>query len=138
MITPRRLRAGRQMSGARAPYGTGRRVSSELAVLEKNGPAALSLPAVKHMLPRAALVTAICVLAGVASVGAAQYKVVIKRLDDNRFQAQASRVIIETRRCDWFADGEEDEAILNWEGSFGNNWILFTASNTRCDVAAIR
>jgi hypothetical protein len=47
-------------------------------------------------------------------------------------------VIIETRRCDWMLDDEEEEAILNWEGSFGNNWILFTASNTRCDVAAIR
>lgn len=107
-------------------------------MLEKNCPAALSLPPVKHMLPRAALATGICVLASIASVGAAQYKVVIKRLDDNRFQAQASRVIIETRRCDWMLDGEEEEAILNWEGSFGNNWILFTASNTRCDVAAIR
>ena len=82
--------------------------------------------------------TGFCVLASIASLGAAQYKVVIKRLDDNRFQAQASRVIIETRRCDWLADGEEEEAILNWEGSFGNNWILFTASSTRCDVAAIR
>lgn len=91
-----------------------------------------------HMLPRAALVTGVCLLASVASVGAAQYKVVIKRLDDNRFQAQASRVIIETRRCDRMLDGEEEEAILNWEGSFGNNWILFTASNTRCDVASIR
>ena len=92
-----------------------------------------------HMLPRAAFVTAVCVLASAASIGAAQYKVVIKRLDSNVFQARASKVIIETRRCgDWMPDGDEEEAILNWEGSFGNNWILFTASGTRCDVATIR
>jgi len=89
------------------------------------------------MLPRAPFATAVCVLASVASIGAAQYKVVIKRLDSNLFQAQASKVIIETRRCgDLMTDDEE--AILNWEGSFGNNWILFTASGTRCDVATIR
>jgi hypothetical protein len=70
---------------------------------------------------------------------AAQYKVVIRRLEANVFQAKASKVIIETRRCaDWTANDDEEEAILNWEGSFGNNWILFTASGTRCDVATIR
>ena len=91
------------------------------------------------MLPRAVFITAVCLLASVASIGAAQYKVVIKRLGCNLFQAQASKVFIETRRCgDLTPDAEEEEAILNWEGSFGNNWILFTASGTRCDVASIR
>ena len=90
------------------------------------------------MLPRALFATAVCVLASVASIGAAQYKVVIKRLDNNLFQAQASKVIIETRRCGDLMPDEQEEAILNWEGSFGNNWILFTASGTRCDVATIR
>jgi hypothetical protein len=91
------------------------------------------------MLRRALFVTGVCILAGVASIDAAQYKVVIRRLDTNLFQAQASKVIIETRRCgDWTANDDEEEAILNWEGSFGNNWILFTASGTRCDVATIR
>ena len=91
------------------------------------------------MLPRAVFITAVCLLASVASIGAAQYKVVIKRLDSHLFQAQASKVFIETRRCgDLLPDSEEEEAILNWEGSFGNNWILFTASGTRCDVASIR
>jgi len=90
------------------------------------------------MLPRAVFITAVCLLASVASIGAAQYKVVIKRLDSNLFQAQASKVFIETRRCGDLTSDAEEEAILNWEGSFGNNWILFTASGTRCDVASIR
>ena len=90
------------------------------------------------MLPRALFATAVCVLASVASIGASQYKVVIKRLDSNLFQAQTSKVIIETRRCGDLMAGDDEEAILNWEGSFGNNWILFTASGSRCDVATIR
>ena len=95
------------------------------------------------MVRRAALPIVVAVVVGilvtVASLDAAQYKVVITRLDANVFQAKASRVIIETRRCgDWAPDEDEEEAILNWEGSFGNNWILFTASGTRCDVSRIR
>ena len=90
------------------------------------------------MLPRALVATAFCLVVSVASVGAAQYKVVIKRLDSNLFQAQASKVLIETRRCGDLMPDDDEEAILNWEGSFGNNWILFTASGARCDVATIR
>ena len=91
------------------------------------------------MLRRAFFITGVCILASVASMEAAQYKVVIRRLDTNLFQAKASKVIIETRRCgDWTANDDEEEAILNWEGAFGNNWILFSASGTRCDVATIR
>jgi hypothetical protein len=86
------------------------------------------------------LALGICLLAMAAPVAAAQYKVVIKRLDANVFQAQASKVIIETRRCDaWLESGErQEEAVLNWEGAYGNNWILFIASGTRCDVSLIR
>ena len=82
----------------------------------------------------------VCVFAMAVPLAAAQYKVVIKRLDANVFQAQASKVIIETRRCDaWFeSDEPQEEAVLNWEGAHGNNWILFTASGTRCDVSRIR
>jgi hypothetical protein len=82
----------------------------------------------------------ICVFAMAVPLTAAQYKVVIKRLDANVFQAQASKVIIETRRCDAWLDSDEplEEAVLNWEGAYGNNWILFTASGTRCDVSRIR
>jgi hypothetical protein len=86
---------------------------------------------------RAAAVAAYLLATGV-SLAADQHKILIKRLDTNTFQAQASKVIIETRLCaDGVADDPE-EAILNWEGSFGNNWIVFTASGMKCDVATIR
>jgi hypothetical protein len=89
---------------------------------------------------RSILAVGISVFAITVPLTAAQYKVVIKRLDANVFQAQASKVIIETRRCDtWLeSDQPQEEAILNWEGAYGNNWILFTASGTRCDVSRIR
>jgi hypothetical protein len=81
----------------------------------------------------------ICVFTMAVPLAAAQYKVVIKRIDANVFQAQASKVIIETRRCDaWLESEPQEEAILNWEGAYGSNWILFTASGTRCDVSRIR
>ena len=81
-----------------------------------------------------------CLLTMAVPLTAAQYKVVIKRLEANVFQAQASKVIIETRRCDAWVEGDElqEDAILNWEGAYGNNWILFTASGARCDVSRIR
>jgi hypothetical protein len=89
---------------------------------------------------RSSLVLGVCLLTMAVPMRAAQYKVVIKRLEANVFQAQSSKVIIETRRCDAWLEGDEpqEEAILNWEGAFGNNWILFTASGTRCDVSRIR
>ena len=101
--------------------------------------AVLALPANPHMVRRAVLLAVVSILTSVPTVDAAQYKVVITRLDANLFEAKASKVVIQTRRCgDWTPEDEEEEAILNWEGSFGNNWILFTASGTRCDVATIR
>jgi hypothetical protein len=127
------------MSGARAAVRGGRlKLRLDQAQRRRTFPA-FALPAVPRMLRRALFITGVCILASVASTDAAQYKVVIRRLDANLFQAKASKVIIETRRCgDWTANEDEEEAILNWEGSFGNNWILFSASGTRCDVAAIR
>ena len=127
------------MSGARAAVRGGR-LKLRLAQAQRRRTfPAFALPADPRMLRRALFITGVCILAGVASTDAAQYKVVIRRLDANLFQAKASKVIIETRRCgDWTANDDEEEAILNWEGSFGNNWILFSASGTRCDVAAIR
>lgn len=90
---------------------------------------------------RAAIGTVIgtCLVAATVPVSAAQYKILIKRLDDNSFQAHASKVIIETRRCaDWMAEEELEEAILNWDGPLGYNWIIFTDSGTKCDVSLIR
>jgi hypothetical protein len=84
-------------------------------------------------------VIGICLVATAIPVSAAQYKVFIKRLDANTFQAHASKVIIETRRCgDWMPEEELEEAILNWDGPLGYNWIVFTGSGTKCDVALIR
>lgn len=100
-------------------------------------PVAVSAP----MAANAPLVATFCFLiASAAPLGADQYRIAIRRLDTNLYQAQSSKVIIETRRCvDWDAAGSDtEEAILNWEGLFGNNWILFTASRTKCDVVAIR
>jgi len=88
---------------------------------------------------RAVIIVGVCLLAAGVPLQATQYKVLIKRLDSNTFQAQASKVIIETSRCaDWMPDNDLEEAILNWEGSFGYNWIVFTASGTKCDVSKIR
>jgi hypothetical protein len=86
---------------------------------------------------RGSIIAAYLLATGV-SLAADQYKVLIKRLDTNTFQAQASKVIIETRLCAGEVADDAEEAILNWEGSFGNNWIVFTASGMKCDVATIR
>ena len=70
---------------------------------------------------------------------AQSYRVMIKRLHGNVFQAMSSKVIIETRVCGDLGLAEEpEEAILNWEGRFGYNWLLFTGSRTRCEVLTIR
>jgi hypothetical protein len=70
---------------------------------------------------------------------AQSYRIKVKRLEGNVYEAQASKVIIETRVCGDLEPGHPTEdAILNWEGRFGNNWLLFTESKIRCDVVAIR
>jgi hypothetical protein len=75
----------------------------------------------------------------IAPTSADQYRVTVRRLDKNLYQAVASKVIIETRLCfDLAPDQDTEEAILNWEGRYGNNWLLFTGSKAKCDVAAIR
>ena len=63
----------------------------------------------------------------------------VKRVHGNVFQAMSSKVLIETRVCADLGLAEEpEEAILNWQGRFGYNWLLFTGSRTRCEVATIR
>jgi hypothetical protein len=47
-----------------------------------------------------------------------------------------SKVIIETRLCLELALSEE--AVLKWEGRYGDNWIIFLSSGTKCDVVALR
>ena len=89
---------------------------------------------------KASFICALAVITVLAAPLAAQsYRVTVQRLDANVYQAAASRVIIETRACGDLGLAEEpEEAILNWEGSYGRNWLLFTSSKTRCDVVAIR
>jgi hypothetical protein len=69
---------------------------------------------------------------------AQSYRIKVKRVDGNVYQALSSKVIIETRICgDLELADVPEEAILNWEGRYGNNWLLFTTSKIRCDVVAI-
>ena len=71
--------------------------------------------------------------------GAQSYRLMVKRLEGKVYQAMVSKVIIETRVCGDLGLAEEpEEAILNWEGRFGNNWLLFTSSKIKCDVLTIR
>jgi hypothetical protein len=92
------------------------------------------------MPPKAWFACIVCLLTAVAPVAGAEYKVTVRHLGPRVYQAQSSKVLIETRLCgDWMPDDDTaEEAILHWEGSYGNNWILFTASRKKCDVAMIR
>jgi hypothetical protein len=72
-------------------------------------------------------------------VDAAAYRISVRHLDANLYQAVASKVIIETRVCgDLGAGDEPQDAVLNWEGAFGANWLMFTSSKIKCDVVTIR
>lgn len=63
------------------------------------------------------------------------YRVTVTRIDSNLYRDTSSKAIIETRYCYEYATS--DDAVLRWEGRYGNNWIVFS-SNTKCDVVAIR
>jgi hypothetical protein len=70
---------------------------------------------------------------------AQSYRVTVQRLHGPVFQAIESQVVIETRACGDLGLAEQPEpAILNWEGRYGANWLLFTASRIKCDVVGIR
>jgi hypothetical protein len=92
------------------------------------------------MTARLWIALALCsMLAAPARLDARSYRIVVKRIDRNVYQAMASKVIIETRVCGDLTLAEEpEEAVLNWEGPYGDNWLRFTASRIRCDVATIR
>lgn len=60
---------------------------------------------------------------------------VVTRVDRNLYRDQSSKVIIETKYCYEYA--HLDDAVLKWEGRFGDNWIIFS-SDTKCDVVALR
>ncbi len=71
-------------------------------------------------------------------LAAQSYRVTVTHLEANVYQAAASKVIIETRSCADFESEEAEEAVLNWEGRYGDNWLLFTRSKIKCDVISIR
>ena len=64
------------------------------------------------------------------------YRLRVRRVDSNIYMTTDRKTIIETRLCLALALGED--AVLNWEGRFGNNWIYFPDSRERCDVVALR
>jgi hypothetical protein len=80
-----------------------------------------------------------CFLLVVASVASTQarelYRVNVSRVDSNLYRDHASKAIIETRYCYQYAT--RDDAVLRWEGRYGNNRLIFS-SGTTCDVIAVR
>lgn len=78
--------------------------------------------------------SAVLLLVGVLALD--RYNVNVKRIERNLYQDTSSKVIIETRLCLELAIG--DDAILQWEGRYGDNWLLFVSSGQKCDVVALR
>ena len=81
----------------------------------------------------------VCVLGVIAvsvPVFAERYSVNVRRIESNLYRDTSSKAIIETRYCYEYTYG--DDAILQWQGKYGDNWILFIDSKTKCDVIAIR
>lgn len=68
-------------------------------------------------------------------VSAETYRVTVKRIEQNVYLETTSKTVIETKYCYEYAYGED--AVLKWEGRYGDNWIVFTSSGTKCDVVAI-
>ena len=91
--------------------------------------------AAKLLMRRCVFIIA-AVLATDVSVFADRYSVTVKRLEKDLYQDIASKTIIETRYCYEYAYGEE--AVLTWEGRYGNNSLIFKSSGTKCDVVALR
>jgi hypothetical protein len=75
-------------------------------------------------------------LAVTVPVSGEKYSVMVKRLEKDLYRDLTSKTIIETKYCYEYTYG--DEAILNWEGRYGDNWLLFVDSKTKCDVVALR
>lgn len=78
---------------------------------------------------------ALFLLLGAVPLSADTYRVRVTRIDSNLYKDTNSKVIIETRLCLELA--LDDDAVLRWEGRYGNNWIVFS-SGEKCDVVALR
>jgi hypothetical protein len=89
------------------------------------------------MRPRVFVVGIVSLVLGFdASVFAERYSITVKRLEKDLYQDIASKTIIETRYCYEYAYSED--AVLTWDGRYGNNSLIFKSSGTKCDVIALR
>lgn len=67
---------------------------------------------------------------------ASRYSVNVRRIEKDLYRDTSSKTIIETRYCYEYSYG--DDAILQWDGRYGDNWLLFIDSQTKCEVVALR
>ena len=86
---------------------------------------------------RRRLLVVALVLVSVAGLRAETYRISVKKIERNRYIDTRSKTVIETRLCLELAAIPTD-AVVNWEGRVGNNWIYFPDSQTKCDVVALR
>jgi hypothetical protein len=64
------------------------------------------------------------------------YKVTVTRVEKDLYRTEGrTRTYIETKYCHEYAN--RDEAVLRWEGKYGNNKLIFS-SDTVCEVKDLR
>ena len=79
------------------------------------------------------------IVALTVGVSADTYRVSVRKIDRNVYLDTRSKTIIETRYCYGGYTSTATDAILNWEGRFGDNWLVFIdGSREKCDVVALR
>lgn len=61
------------------------------------------------------------------------YRVTVERVADNLYRDRTTQNVIQTERCFVFAYFED--AILEWHGQYGDNWLIFPRG-VRCRVIA--
>lgn len=85
---------------------------------------------------------AVALLVGIVAltvgVSADTYRVSVRKVDRNLYIDTRSKTVIETRLCLGGYTSSATDAILNWEGRFGDNWLLFLDSREKCDVVGLR
>jgi hypothetical protein len=89
-----------------------------------------------HLFVRFALMFGAMVSGAMVSLLASEYyRVSVSRIDSNLYRDHNSKTLIETRYCYEYAT--RDDAVLRWEGRYGNNKLVFS-SGTTCEVVALR
>ena len=81
------------------------------------------------------MLLAVVVLGLAVPLHAEMYTLNVRRIEQNLYQDRDSKLFIETRYCYEYTYG--DDAVLKWEGRYGDNWIVFR-NGTKCDVIALR